>query len=211
MGGDGTRTERGLAGRLIEASIAAADARRQLASGGDPGLALLQARLADVLACVDRSAAASDGEWPLVALLDELGGLVGQLELELEAIHASLVAARPAPPGRSYLRRGKAAGVTGPTPEMLPFGRAVSALAGVLLLMAGALWLLRRHGGLLHPAAAEQGLAVVATLVLDARVRLVLVRSGRVEHLLAVGSSSVSVLETRTAQTAGGAPQEAAS
>ena len=99
--------------------------------------------------------------------------------------------------------------MSGSTPDLLPFGRAVAALAGVLLLLAAAAWLLRRHGGLLSPAAADHGLTVVDTLALDARVRLVLVRSGGVEHLLAVSSGGISIVETRAAPTAGGAAREA--
>ena len=93
MGYGDTKTERDPPGLLLEASIATGDARRQLASGAWHGLAPLQARLTDALACVDKFTAAADGEGSLLALLDELNRLVGQLELKLEAARASLVAA----------------------------------------------------------------------------------------------------------------------
>ena len=73
----------------LEACIAAAEARRRLASGDTIDLDRLQARLGDL-----RGPAAGDGrQAALLALLDELGGLVGQLEAELEAARARLVAA----------------------------------------------------------------------------------------------------------------------
>ena len=78
-----------LATPLLEACIAAAEARRRLASGHTIDLDRLQARLGDL-----RGPAAGDGrQAALLALLDELGGLVGQLEAELEAARARLVAA----------------------------------------------------------------------------------------------------------------------
>ena len=78
-----------LATPLLEACIAAAEARRRLASGDTIDLDRLQARLGDL-----RGPAAGDGrQAALLALLDELGGLVGQLEVELEAARARLMAA----------------------------------------------------------------------------------------------------------------------
>ena len=77
---------------LLEACIAAAEARRRLASGDTIDLARLQARLGDIRGPVAGNAAA-DRHAALLALLDELGELVGQLEVELEAARARLVAA----------------------------------------------------------------------------------------------------------------------
>ena len=76
------------------------------------------------------------------------------------------------------------------------YARAIVALAIVLMLLLAALWLLRRYGGMtlrrLPPGAR---LAVTASLALDPRVRLVLVRRDTVEHLLAVGPGGVTVIE----------------
>ena len=81
-----------LATPLLEACIAAAEARRRLASGDTIDLDRLQARLGDLRGPAAGNAA--DGRHAaLLALLDELGGLVGQLEVELEAARARLMAA----------------------------------------------------------------------------------------------------------------------
>jgi hypothetical protein len=83
----------GLAGSLLGACVAAAEARRLLAAGGAVALDRLQARLAAVHLPGARGGSVPSAEAALVALLDELGGLVGQLEIELEAARARLVAA----------------------------------------------------------------------------------------------------------------------
>ena len=81
-----------LATPLLEACIAAAEARRRLALGDTVDLGRLQTRLSDIRGSVAGKTA--DGRHAgLLALLDELGGLVGQLEVELEAARARLVAA----------------------------------------------------------------------------------------------------------------------
>jgi len=79
----------------------------------------------------------------------------------------------------------------------LPFLRAAASLAAVLLLAAGALWLLRRHA--LGPGATRQRagrLALVASQMIDGRVRIVLLRRDDREHLLAVGPAGVTLIET---------------
>ncbi|MFL5338025.1 MAG: hypothetical protein ACJ8H8_33865 [Geminicoccaceae bacterium] len=81
------------AGPLLGACVATAEARRQLAAGGMIALDRLQARLAAVPVQVARGGDAPCADAALVALLDELGGLVGQLEAELEAARARLIAA----------------------------------------------------------------------------------------------------------------------
>jgi flagellar protein FliO/FliZ len=86
----------------------------------------------------------------------------------------------------------------------LPLLRAFLALAGVLLLLGAVLWLLRRHAGPLQRLAAGGRLAITASQVVDARVRLVLVRRDGVEHLLAVSPAGITVVETLRA--AGGGP-----
>ena len=87
--------------------------------------------------------------------------------------------------------------MTGVAIDTAAAGRAACALAGLLLLLVAALWLFRRHGGGLQPLRPGSRLAVTASLALDARVRLVLVRRDDMEHLLALAPGGVSVLESR--------------
>jgi flagellar protein FliO/FliZ len=76
------------------------------------------------------------------------------------------------------------------------FARAIVALAVVLAALVAALWLLRRHGGMtLRRLTPGTRLAVTASLALDPRIRLVLVRRDTVEHLLAIGPGGVIVVE----------------
>lgn len=82
-----------LAAPLLEACVAAAEARRQLTSEGTVILDRLQARLGAIQAHAVTDNDAGPGAAALLSLLDELGGLVGQLEVELEAARAHLVAA----------------------------------------------------------------------------------------------------------------------
>lgn len=87
--------------------------------------------------------------------------------------------------------------------DLLPILRFIGALAFVLGLLALLAYGLRRWGHLVPgltaggiPASRKMArLAVVETLVLDARRRLVLVRRDGVEHLLLVGPESQSVIE----------------
>jgi flagellar protein FliO/FliZ len=79
--------------------------------------------------------------------------------------------------------------------ELAEFSRAVIGLGIVLLLIAGVLWLLRRFA----PQAMARGgggrrLAVVESLVIDPRTRLVMVRRDAREHLLLVTASGAATL-----------------
>ena len=90
--------------------------------------------------------------------------------------------------------------MSGSPSDLLAFGRALAALAGVLLLLTATLWLFRRHGRTFLRRSQDGGLlAVKAALVLDARTRLVIVRHGAVDHLLVVGPGGANLLETRPA------------
>lgn len=86
--------------------------------------------------------------------------------------------------------------MTGSPLDAAAFARAILALSVVLTLLVAALWLLRRHGGMtlrrLPPGAR---LAVTASLALDPRVRLMIVRRDSMEHLLAIGPGGVTVVE----------------
>lgn len=95
-------------------------------------------------------------------------------------------------------------------PELAPLLRTVAALAGVLLLLLALAWLLRRHGAGGSAAAASGRLAIVASRMVDARIRLVLVRRDAVEHLLAIGPTGVTLVETVPAASSSPAPEEAA-
>jgi flagellar protein FliO/FliZ len=82
-------------------------------------------------------------------------------------------------------------------PEFETFLRFGAALAGVLALILGLAWLarLRQPGGGALGALTARGrrrLAIVETLPVDARTRLVLVRCDDQEHLLAVGPAGVA-------------------
>jgi flagellar biogenesis protein FliO len=104
--------------------------------------------------------------------------------------------------GPIFVRPSAGATLTNLPIEAGVLGRAVSALAGVLALLGASLWLLRHHAGAAWQRAKPGGrLAVTASLALDARVRLVLIRRDSVEHLLAIGPSGVQLLESvRTLQ-----------
>jgi hypothetical protein len=73
---------------LIEVCAALAEARRRVAAGRDAQLARLSSRLADLVV----TEAPQTASPALIALLDELMGLVGQLELERAAVGARLAA-----------------------------------------------------------------------------------------------------------------------
>jgi flagellar biogenesis protein FliO len=76
--------------------------------------------------------------------------------------------------------------------------RGIAALAVVLGLALLLAWGARRSG-LIRAQGGTQRLAVVASLNLDGRNRLVLVRFEAREHLLAVGPAGVTVVESRDA------------
>jgi flagellar biogenesis protein FliO len=92
------------------------------------------------------------------------------------------------------------------------FARATTALAAVLALLVGAVWLVRRHGGGAFARFSPGGrIVVTGSHAIDARVRLVLVcRDDAVEHLLAIGPGGVSVIESLPARSDTGAAAGAA-
>lgn len=70
-------------------------------------------------------------------------------------------------------------------------------LAAVLLLALGLAWALRRFGGgSLRGLRQPSRLRVVASQILDGRTRVVLVRCHGREHLLAVGTAGVTLIES---------------
>jgi flagellar biogenesis protein FliO len=72
----------------------------------------------------------------------------------------------------------------------------VLALVSVLMLLATARWILLRKGlGNMGNTRGADGLVLAATLPLDPRTRLVVVRRGAAELVLAVGAHGVSALE----------------
>jgi flagellar protein FliO/FliZ len=81
--------------------------------------------------------------------------------------------------------------------EITVYLRFVAALVLVLGLMLGVLWLLRRFGfgGMVARPGARRRLAVVETMAVDGRRRLVLVRRDDVEHLVLIGGSQDLVVE----------------
>lgn len=92
----------------------------------------------------------------------------------------------------------------------LPWLRAMGSLAGVLLLLIGALWLLRRYGSpRMDGLRGGHRLRIVASQVVDARTRLLLVRRDGVEHLLAVAPSGVTLIETFACAAVSPAPSHA--
>ncbi len=84
--------------------------------------------------------------------------------------------------------------------EALEYLRALGALALVLALMLGAAYALRRWSGIIPGLAiptsgAARRLAVVETLTLNPRARLVIVRRDNVEHLILLRPDSSQVIE----------------
>lgn len=88
--------------------------------------------------------------------------------------------------------------------EITAYLRVIASLVLVLGLMLGVLWALRRFniGGMVARPMARRRLAVVETLALDARRRLVLVRRDGVEHLLMIGGAHELVVESGIAPPA---------
>lgn len=81
--------------------------------------------------------------------------------------------------------------------EMTSYLRVVASLALVVGLMMAVLYLLRRFniGGMVARPGARRRLAVVETMAVDSRRRLLLVRRDGVEHLLLVGGAQDLVVE----------------
>jgi flagellar protein FliO/FliZ len=75
--------------------------------------------------------------------------------------------------------------------------RFIASLVLVLGLMLAVLWALRRFGlaGMVARPGARRRLAVVETMVVDSRRRLVLVRRDGTEHLLLIGGPHDLVVE----------------
>ena len=80
--------------------------------------------------------------------------------------------------------------------DMADYLRSVAALVLVLGLILAVLWLLRRFGvpGMVPARAATRRLAVMESLTLDTRRRLVLVRRDGREHLLLLGPAGDQVV-----------------
>ncbi|MGE5478221.1 MAG: flagellar biosynthetic protein FliO [Bacteroidales bacterium] len=81
--------------------------------------------------------------------------------------------------------------------EMTAYLRVVLSLALVVGLMLVVLWALRRFniGGMVARPGARRRLAVVETMALDSRRRLLLVRRDGIEHLLLTGGTQDVVVE----------------
>jgi flagellar biogenesis protein FliO len=82
------------------------------------------------------------------------------------------------------------------TAELPLLARGLMALAAVLALLVAARWLLARQGFAgMSSARHAGGLRVAETLALDARNRLVVIRRGGAELVLAIGPAGVSRLD----------------
>lgn len=75
--------------------------------------------------------------------------------------------------------------------EIVDISRAIMGLGVVLLLIVAVLWLVRRFGphGVVGGKPAGRRLALVESLAIDPRTRLVLVRQDDLEHLLVIAAS----------------------
>lgn len=93
---------------------------------------------------------------------------------------------------------------------MSPFDyiRFIASLAFVLALLLGAAYALRRWGhkvpGLISLGSANQDgrLAIIASLPLDPRRKLILIRRDTTEHLLLLGPEGATVVETAISKQA---------
>lgn len=101
--------------------------------------------------------------------------------------------------------------MSGVMAEQLPLLRTGLALAAVLLLAMGLGWALRRYGGGSLQGLRQPGrLRIVASQVVDARTRVVLIQRDGREHLLAVGTAGVTVIESFAAPASGSVQEERA-
>jgi flagellar protein FliO/FliZ len=91
--------------------------------------------------------------------------------------------------------------------DVMDFARYLGALLLVLGLVGGAGLAARRFGlsGFVKPAATRR-LAVVETLMVGPRERLLIVRRDGVEHLLLSGTGGTTVVETGIVAPAGAMP-----
>lgn len=81
--------------------------------------------------------------------------------------------------------------------DIADYGQFVLALLFVLGLIGGAALLARRFGlaSTVRPQSGRRRLAVVESMALDGKRRLLLVRRDNVEHLLILGPSTETVVE----------------
>ena len=82
--------------------------------------------------------------------------------------------------------------------DLATLPRFILALAVVLALIVGLSWLLRRYGAGLRiaPGVRGQRIGVVAFSPVDGKRRLVLIRRDNVEHLVLLGPTTETVIET---------------
>ncbi len=87
--------------------------------------------------------------------------------------------------------------------DAIVYLRSVAALALVIGLILGGLWLVRRFGlgAMTGLAGGGRRLKVIESLPVDGRHRLVLVRRDGHEHLLLIGASSALVVESAILST----------
>lgn len=96
--------------------------------------------------------------------------------------------------------------------DMAVYLRFVAALVLVLGLMLAVLWALRRFniGGMVARPGVRRRLAMVETMAVDSRRRLVLVRRDGTEHLLLIGGPQDLVVEAGIAPVDAGVKENAA-
>lgn len=82
--------------------------------------------------------------------------------------------------------------------DLVSLPRFILALAAVLALIVGLSWLLRRYGAGINAAPGLRGqrIGVVAFSPVDAKHRLALIRRDDVEHLVLLGPTHETVIET---------------
>ena len=90
--------------------------------------------------------------------------------------------------------------------------RFLLALAVVLALIAVATWAARRYlsSTMLGNLGGRRRLAVIESMMLDAKSRLVLVRRDSTEHLLVLGPAGAAVVESNILPAVAGAAPESA-
>ena len=92
-------------------------------------------------------------------------------------------------------------------PELQGLLRFAFALGVVLLLIAAVAWIARRFmGGAALPLGKKRRLALVEVLPLDGKSRLAIVRRDEVEHLIVLGPTAATIVESGFRAPAGEAP-----
>lgn len=95
------------------------------------------------------------------------------------------------------MRGPRAAKAEGPAGlDILDYMRFLGALVLIIGMIAGAAWLARRYGLAPKVTGGNGRIGIVAVQSLDTRRKLVLVRRDDREHLLVVGPTGESVIET---------------